>query len=233
MLDNKKLLILLVTVALVGVLSLFLYSSTIKPTEMAISGIDEGMVGKMVKTSGTVTYARTLGDGSLSLMLTEMLADSGIRVYIPSRVSEDLTGVIITPGVEIEVVGEVELYADEVEISVTSAEGVTVLSGSVSPDYELWQVLESVEVLEHMNLTTEGIAYDVDVIESSGNLIGTSFVITSRHQNASYSLDCMYFDADLSPAIEDGDLVKVTGVLEFYMNKGCWQLILNDIEVED
>ena len=231
--DNKKLLILLVTVALVGVLSLFLYSSTIKPTEMAISGIDEGMVGKMVKTSGTVTYARTLGDGSLSLMLTEMLADSGIRVYIPSRVSEDLTGVIITPGVEIEVVGEVELYADEVEISVTSAEGVTVLSGSVSPDYELWQVLESVEVLEHMNLTTEGIAYDVDVIESSGNLIGTSFVITSRHQNASYSLDCMYFDADLSPAIEDGDLVKVTGVLEFYMNKGCWQLILNDIEVED
>jgi len=232
-LDNKKLLILLVTVALVGVLSLFLYSSTIKPTEMAISGIDEGMVGKMVKTSGTVTYARTLGDGSLSLMLTEMLADSGIRVYIPSRVSEDLTGVIITPGVEIEVVGEVELYADEVEISVTSAEGVTVLSGSVSPDYELWQVLESVEVLEHMNLTTEGIAYDVDVIESSGNLIGTSFVITSRHQNASYSLDCMYFDADLSPAIEDGDLVKVTGVLEFYMNKGCWQLILNDIEVED
>jgi len=127
----------------------------------------------------------------------------------------------------------VESYGDEVEISVNSAEDVRVVSASVSPDFEVWQILESVEVLEHMNLTTNGVAYDIEVIESSGELIGTSFVVTVKHLNATYSLDCMYFDEDLSVTIGEGDRVTVAGVLEFYKNKGCWQLILNDVLIHE
>ena len=233
MLDNRKLLILVVTIALVGIISLFLYSSTIKPEKVSIGDIDESMVGKLVWTSGMIGYSRTLSDGSLSVELTDIQSGVDIRVYVPFGVYDTWAGPPLTPGTTIEVEGEVEMYADEVEISVNSAEGLRVVSGSVAPEFELWQVLESVEVLEHMNLTTEGIAYDVGVIESSGDLVGTAFVVTTKHENASYSLDCILFDADLTSVIEDGDRIRVTGVLEFYKNKGCWQLVLSEYDLGD
>jgi DNA/RNA endonuclease YhcR with UshA esterase domain len=229
MLENKKLLILVVAGSLIGVLCLFLYSSTIKPVEVNIDEIDDGMVGKMVMTTGMITYTRSLSDDSLSILLTDLNTDISIRVYLPARVTDALAGTILTPGAVLEVVGEVELYGDEVEITVNSADGLNVVSTSVNPEFELWQILESVEVLEYMNLTTSGIAYDIDVIESSGELIGTSFVITSKYQNATYSLDCIFFDEDLSSSIGEGDRLTVTGVLEYYEKKGCWQLILNDV----
>jgi DNA/RNA endonuclease YhcR with UshA esterase domain len=233
MLDHRKILILAVAVSLIGVMSLFLYSTTIKPTELAVGEIDEGMVGKIVRTSGTIKYSKTLSDGSLSLLLTDVATESSVRVYVPVSIYDSWTGVILTPGLVIEAVGEVEIYGEEVEISVSSAEGLEVMSTSVNPVFELWQILESADVLEHMNLTTGGTAYDIDVIESSGELIGTTFVVTERSQNSTYSLDCIIFDTDISALIEEGDSVTVTGVLEFYKYRGCWQLDVSDIAVEN
>lgn len=231
MIDHRKLLILVITISLVGVLSLFLYSTTIKPTEVSIAEIDESMVGDIVKTGGMITYSRTLSEGSLSILISDVSGGASIRIYIPNSVAEAWDGGNLTPGAVLEVIGEVDIYGEEVEISVSSAENLEIISAAGSASFELWQILESLEVLEHMNLTTTGKAYDIAVIKSSGELVGTSFVVTAKYQNSTYSLDCMYFDEDLTGIVEEGDGVSVTGALEFYTNKGCWQLIISDIDV--
>ena len=229
MLDNRKLLILAVLISLIGVTSLFLYSTTIRPTEVSINDIEESMVGDIVKTDGMVTYARTLSDGSLSILVSNVSTGTSIRIYVPSGVADSWEGGNLTPGSIIEIVGEVEIYGDELEISVHSSEDLIVISASESATFELWQILESLDVLEHMNLTTGGTMYDIEVIRSSGELIGTAFTITTKYQNSTYSIDCIYFDEDLSGSFEEGDAVIVTGTLEFYKYRGAWQLIIADV----
>ena len=122
MIDHRKLLILVISISLIGVLSLFLYSTTIKPTEVQIAEINETMVGDIVKTSGMITYSRTLSDGSLSVLISNISSGVGIRVYIPENVINNWEGENLAPGAVLEVTGEVEIYGYEVEISVSSVE---------------------------------------------------------------------------------------------------------------
>ncbi len=230
MIDHRKLLILVIAVSLVGVLSLFLYSTTIEPMTVSIGDIDESLIGNIVKTSGMITYARTLSDNSLSIKLSNVTSGASIAVYLPNDVYGSWNGGNLTPGTQIEVQGEVELYAETLEISVSSVEDLTILSTSESNTFDLWQILESLEVLDNMNLTTSGIIFDLTVIESSGELIGTSFDISSEHENKTYSLDCIIFDQDLTTDYADWDVVNVTGKLGFYKYMGCWQLVVENIE---
>ena len=80
--ENKKLLILLMAGSLIGVICLFLYASTIKPVDVHIHEIGDDMVGKMITTSGMITYTRSLSDDSLSILLTDMSTDNSIRIYV-------------------------------------------------------------------------------------------------------------------------------------------------------
>jgi DNA/RNA endonuclease YhcR with UshA esterase domain len=230
MIDHRKLLILVIAVSLAGVLSLFLYSTTIEPISASIEEIDEGLIGNIVKTRGMITYARTLSDNSLSIKLSNVTSEASITVYIPNDVYGSWTGGNLTPGTHVEVLGEVELYGETLEISVSSVEDITVESTSEINTLELWQILESLEVLDNMNLTTSGTIFDLVVIESSGEVIGTSFDISAGHENKTYSLDCIIFDQDISTDYAEWDVINVTGKLGFYKYKGCWQLVVEDIE---
>ena len=230
MIDHRKLLILAVSFSLIGVLSLFIYSTTIEPRNVTIGDIDEEMVGNIVRTNGTIRTTRTLSDDSLSMQICDVTSETIINVYFTSDAHGAWDGGNLTPGTTIELCGEVELYGGSLEISVSSADDLWIISPPESNVFELWQVLESLEVLDNMNLTTSGMIYDLVVISSSGNIIGTAFEISEKHDDHTYGLNCIIFDRDVSANFTDGDRVVVSGQLGFYEYKGYWQLVIENID---
>ena len=229
MLDNKKLLITVVSLALIGVLALFAYSTTIKPVQVELNNINSEHVGKIVTTNGTITSARTLSDGSVSMEICDIDTLTEIKVFFPSSAYESWEG-NMTPGTIIQVTGEVILYQEEIEISIASSQDVIVISESTSISYDLWVVMDSIEMFDGMNIQTNGSMLDITAIRSDGDLIGTSFSLYLRHDNQSYSLECMVFDVDLTADYDDWDMVDVNGQISYYSNYGTWQLIVNTIE---
>ena len=227
MIDHHRLLAITVALSLLGVLALFLYSTTIEPVSLGIDEVEAGHVGTVVRTNGTIHYTRVLSDGSLSIGLRDEDTGADIKVYVLSDAFASWEGGDLTPGTEIEVCGEVEIYQGDLEISVTSSEDMRVLSEAQSLTLELWQVLGSVDVLENMNLTTNGTVYDIAVIRSGGELVGTAFDLSARHENQTYSVKCIAFGVDLSSTLEERDLVSVTGTLSYYENGGCWQIVVD------
>jgi len=229
MLDNRRLLVAVVILALMGVLALFAYSTTIKPVQVDLADIDESHVVKIITTSGTISYARALSDGSLSLELLNMSNSAAINVYVPSNVIDQL-GMNMTPGTGLEITGEVLLYQDELEVSVASAQDMKVISVAGSMVYELGTIMGSIEMFDGMTIQTNGNALDIVTISSDGDLVGTSFVLYQKQGNVSYSLDCIMFDTDLSEVLEEWGPVNVTGQISYYANTGSWQLIVDNVE---
>lgn len=229
MLDNKKLLITVVSLALIGVLALFAYSTTIKPVQVELENINNDYIGKIITTNGTITSSRTLSDGSISIEICDIDTLTEIKVFFPSSAYEEWEG-NLTPGTIIQVTGEVILYQEEIEISIASAQDVIVISEPTSISYDLWVVMDSIEMFDGMDIRTNGSMLDITAIRSDGDLIGTSFSLYLRHGNESYSLKCMAFDVDLTADYDDWDMVDVTGQISYYSNYGTWQLIVDDID---
>jgi DNA/RNA endonuclease YhcR with UshA esterase domain len=232
MIDHKRLLVILVILSLVGSLSLFFYSTTIKPDEFALSEINEEMIGSIVKTNGTISHARMQSDGSISINLCDITNTTSITVYLPKDTSESIEKGNLTPGTVISVVGEVTIYGQILELVVNSPDDLSIISEATSLNFELWQIIESVEILEGMNVTTSGTIFDIAVIQSNGTLVGTTFELSAEHENNSYSLMCMIFGQDVSQPFSDWDIVKVYGSLSYYKYRGCWQLVVDTISLQ-
>ncbi len=229
MLDNKKLLITVVSLALIGVLALFAYSTTIKPVQVDLESINSEHIGKIITTNGTITSSRTLSDGSISMEICDIDTLTEIKVFFPASAYESWEG-NLTPGTIIQLTGEVILYQEEIEISIASAQDVIIISQPTSISYDLWVVMDSIEMFDGMSIRTNGSMLDITAIRSDGELIGTSFTLYLRHDNQSYSLNCMAFDIDLTADYDVWDMVDVTGQISYYSNYGTWQLIVDTIE---
>ncbi len=229
MLDNKKLLITVVSLALIGVLALFAYSTTIKPVQVELNNINNEHVGKIVTTNGTITSSRTLSDGSISFEICDIDTLTEIIVFFPANAYEEWEG-NLTPGAIIQVTGEVLLYQEEIEISIASAQDVMIISQPTSISYDLWTVMDSMEMFDGMNIQTNGSMLDITTIRSDGALIGTSFTLYQRHDNQSYSLKCMAFDVDLTADYHEWDMVDISGQISYYSNYGTWQLVVENID---
>lgn len=231
MLDNRGLLFTVVPLALIGVLLLFAYSSTIKPVRVELASINDEHLGRIITTNGTVSWARTLSDGSVSFGICDIVSSSEITVYFPSNAYESWVG-NLTPGTVIEVTGEVLMYQDEMEISVASSRDVIVISAPAGIQYGLWTIMDSIEMFDGMTVRTNGSMLDIAVIRSGGELVGTGFTLYQRHENQSYSMECMAFGADLTGGYGEWDTVSVTGRVSYYSNKGCWQIVVDAVAPE-
>ena len=224
MIDNKKLLVTIIALAIVGVLGLFVYSTTIKPIELKIGEIDASHVGTIIRTTGVITRTSVFADGSISMVLGDFNDSSSIPVYFPSDVSRSISNESFIPGTQVRVQGEVTLYQESVEISVSRADGLTVLSEANGTEYDLRTVMQSIEMFDGMEITTAGDILEMNAIYNSDGLLGTSFQVMQKYDNQTYYLECMCFDQDLTQQYHDWDAVQVTGTISFYDNRGYWQM---------
>lgn len=126
--------LLLVAVLAVGGLALLsLYALSLGPDAVAIGDLDAGRVGSRVEVVGLVGEVRTTTAG-LVLVLYDPLDLAQVRVFVPSRVAEDLADrESLVPGAEVRVRGEVQLYGGSLEIVVAFGGDVVVLRGPTSP----------------------------------------------------------------------------------------------------
>jgi len=231
MIDHRKLLVALIALSLIGSLSIFFYATTIKPDVFAISEINKEMVGSIVKTNGTISQTRMQSDGSISMKLCDFQDATSITVYVPKDASISVEKANLTPGTTIWVVGEVTIYGQTLELLVSSPDDLSVISEATSQNFELWQIIESIEIFDGMNVTTSGTIFDIVAIESNGSLVGTAFELSSEHENSTYSLSCMFFGQDVSQTFANWNQVNVSGSVSYYMYKGCWQLVVNNINL--
>lgn len=230
MIDNKKLLVTVTALAMAGVLGMFAYSTTLEPLTLEIGEIAESHIGKVVRTHGTIARARAVTGGSISATLVDLNTSASISAFLPS--GAEFSDALL-PGTVIEIQGEVMLYREELEISVSRPEDMRLLSEGNSTSFDLPTLLGSIEMFDGAELTTSGTITDMTVIYSNGTLVGTSFSLLNETDNTSYSLSCICFDRDLSSDIADWDDVTATGEISFYENRACWQMVVEVVAMAD
>ncbi len=233
MLDNRKLLITVTVLAIVGVLSLLAYSATLGDTELDIAEIQRSHEGCVLVTSGTVTDARTLPGGSISMTLSDMNTSASVGVYISPEVAKLIANNTLIPGGKLSVRGVLSFYLESPEIAVSRAGDIIILAESGNSEYDMATLMGAIALFDGLETTTSGNMADMEVIMSSGNLVGTSFQLWDTVDNQTYSLECMCFDRDLSAMHSDGDMVIVTGMISYYENRGCWQMMVEIISPID
>lgn len=224
MIENKKLLVTVTVLAIIGVLSLLAYSTTFGPQSLKIGEIGTAQEGIVVLTQGTITDARPLSDGGASLILTDMNTSSSIGVYISPETMESWDGGNLIQGAVIEVQGTVSIYQESPEISVASSSDITMIAEAGTVEYQLGTVMRSIQLFDGMEVTTSGKMLDITVIQTNGTVIGTRFSLWQEFDNQSYSLECFCPERDLTAQHDEWDPVKVTGTISFYDNRGCWQM---------
>ncbi len=229
MLDNRRLLVTVTSLAIAGVLALFAYSTTISPEYIALEDIGTETVGQVITTNGTISSSRMLSDGSVAMEIVDLESGRTLDVYFPASAYSAWEGGNLTPGTVVRATGELMLYQEELELSVASAGDIVVLEEAESVVYKLWDIMPSIQMMDGMTVRTNGTILDISPIYNEAGLVGTSFNLHAEHLNQTYSLECMCFNRTLEQ-FENWDNAIVTGKLSFYNNKGCWQLVVDIIE---
>lgn len=217
MIDNRKLLAIVITLSLAGVLTLFFLSTTIEAEELAISQITDEHVGTLVKVNATVKKVRTTGE---TATITLIDTDNGtLEVFMYSDVYDNWQDAgRALPGARMAAEGIVNKYEDKFELVVSSAENVEVTAPATSNFVEVPQLLASPDIFDGMTVRTEGNMTDIEIVPG-----GMVFRLKVTDGSA-YYLDCIVFDEAVEGAYLEGDRVEVVGSFGYYTNMGHWQL---------
>lgn len=117
----------LTAAAVLSLASMYLYAKTLGPLRVPIGDLEVGMVGTEVQVAGVVASVREVG-GGLSLEVYDPLDGSRVDVFVPQTVYQQMEGLGLARGVQVTVVGTLQLYQGRLEILVTSPDGIVVVS---------------------------------------------------------------------------------------------------------
>jgi hypothetical protein len=219
--EGSRLLQLLVTASLVGVMGLFVYSLTLEPVEMDIKDLSEEDAGSLVSVKGMVATAWRTTGGDLNLILTD--GSDCIRVYVPERsVLEDHS---FLPGALVSVRGEVQIYEGELEIYVSSSTDIRVEEESSSESIPPGVLAEMPDVFAGEMLRVHGSVQNIRVLRGAeSQVIGTSFDLTSD----GYEISCIVFGWDWEAnrmGIGENVLTVFEATWDYYSREASWQLV--------
>jgi DNA/RNA endonuclease YhcR with UshA esterase domain len=118
-LKKSLLLIVCVLVSLAGLVFIYFSTTVISPSELKISKIDSSLNGKLISTTGKITYVRTHTAGHVFLTLSD--GNSKIEVPLFSSLMKQLNGNGITKydfrkGKTIRVTGIVGEYKGQLQV---------------------------------------------------------------------------------------------------------------------
>jgi len=129
MMDRRSVLARCLAVSVACTLALYAYSWSVSPRTLPISEIGNDDVGAMVRTEGHVRSVESLSSGGVKLELIDYSDFASIPVYIPSRTLAAIRfSSSIVPGAFLRVAGEVQEFRGEVEVAVSDASTVQLLS---------------------------------------------------------------------------------------------------------
>ena len=128
MIERPKLLTIVIAFSLIGVIGLYLYSISLEPKRMAIKDIGEEDIGSLVEVEAYIEDLYVTKNNNLIITLIDHQTNHTLTVFVVSDVYENLNNKEeLTPGAKIIVNGEVCEYEGELEIKVTSSNGIRII----------------------------------------------------------------------------------------------------------
>lgn len=116
---KKILLIACILISLVGLVFIYFSALAISPSETKISMIDSSSIGKLISTTGKISYVRTHSAGHIFLTIT----DGNSRIEVPifsslvSKLSSNgITQYDLRKGRTIRITGIVDEYKGQLQI---------------------------------------------------------------------------------------------------------------------
>jgi cytochrome c-type biogenesis protein CcmE len=183
---------LIILIAIASLVTLYFVSLVSHPTLISLSALPT-YNGQQVVVQGLVTDYRTTTFGSQIITIRDReKGNTSVVLYIEGAVSVEF-------GDMIQVVGEVQQYKEQWEISVNNPQFVTIVQKWNNQSFPLWQLAENPGKYLDTNINVTGIVTQKQK---------SSFSLTDP--TGKYSIDVSY-DTSLPSQFSNGDSVTVAG----------------------
>lgn len=226
---NRRVMLAIATVlSFVGVLGLYFYSCSLEPAHIQLADIGTEDVGNVVRTSGFVTDQYSTSGGDIILELSDYEDGGTISIYIPASVVSSIDQAdSLLPGTEVEVVGQVQEYMDELELTVSSGDGLRILRSPDEVEVTIETLARIPELFEGHEVTVGG---QIRNMKSSGMwtengvVPATLFQLRYSGKRTNYTMDCLIIGHDVSRDFHQGQPVKFTGVFEYHESEAKYRI---------
>ncbi len=162
---RNRLLVVAVVVALVGVLGLYAYATTLQGRQVRLGDVGGDDVGSLVRVEGLLKDSRTTSGGSLRWVVMDPEDYATLGVFLPREVVDGLAdSAAYVPGASVALVGEVQEYRGAVELYVASPRDVRLLAPAPAGPVEVDVLARNPEAWRGMQITAEGLFLEPEVI---------------------------------------------------------------------
>jgi DNA/RNA endonuclease YhcR with UshA esterase domain len=227
MIEKPKLLLLVILITLSGIFGIYAYAVLIEAKTASIADLSSKDLGSLVEVEGHIKEVSMWKEGDLNLVLVDYESGKTIDIIVESEAVKNLEHQEkLIPGAKVKVNGLVEDYKGYLQINVRSSEGVTLLQTAQSNTLLLEVILERPEVFQGVLVVVRGNVWDIEEIES---INAFTFTLQNSTEGRHYSVNCIVFNiTDLvdrdNMRIQSGDEIILTGIFEYYVQKGVWQI---------
>lgn len=225
MLDEKRLLQIAVIVALLGTVSLYIYSANQSVEKVAISDIEEKDLGANIKTEGVIEQIDAVGEVYM-IDLKEKGTDQTIVAMADKTTVDDLESKeYMVPGATLVVTGKLESYQGELNLKVSKSDGLVLKERAYSSFTPIDSLLRDPGWYEDMNISVRG---TIDGMHKMGN--GTSVEIVpldSRTNRLEVYVE--RWDYSDQYGVTLGDHVEIRGKFIYDPFHGRWKIVAQEI----
>jgi len=227
MIEKPKLLLLVILITLSGIFGIYTYAVLIEAKTASIADLGSRDLGSLVEVEGYVKEVNLWKEGDLGLVLVDYESGKTIDVIVDSDAVKNIEHQEkLIPGAKVQVNGLVEDYKGDLQINVRSSEGIKLLQTAQSNALPLDVILKRPEIFQGVLVVIRGYVWDIEEIES---ISAFTFTLQNSSDGYYYSVSCIVFnitelaDRD-NMRIQNGDEIIFTGIVEYYEQKGIWQI---------
>ncbi len=234
--DRRLMLAIATILSFVGVLGLYFYSCSLQPIHTRIGDIGQDDVGNVVRTTGHLTDIYSTSNGDIILELADYEEGGTIAVYIPSDVASDIGEPDqLLPGAEVEIIGLVQEYLDELELTVGSGGGVTILKGPDEVNITIEILVRNPQLFEGSEVTVSGQIANIksSTVYSDGKVLTASeFRLRYSSKDREYSIACLMIGHDISEDFRQGQPVIFTGTFEYHVQEARYRIVSEEMTLQ-
>ncbi|MBS3817052.1 MAG: hypothetical protein KGY76_05770 [Candidatus Thermoplasmatota archaeon] len=185
MLNKNQLLTLAVIISLGGISALYLFSSQQTTKRVAISDIDDSMVGSRIVTEGTISEVDWFSSTGIIEIKEEGYEDA-LNIVLDKEIIEDVTEKKkgIRKGARIEVEGKLEDYKGDINLRIDSLGRLSIIERTYSSFTDISSLLENPSWYEGMEIKVRG-----DIVDKE-NGSQASYLFLSSFEDGYYELTC-------------------------------------------
>jgi DNA/RNA endonuclease YhcR with UshA esterase domain len=234
--DRRVMLVVATALSFIGVLGLYFYSCSVQPILVQIGDVDVGDVGSVVRTRGHIMELYQTSAGDVMIKVANLDGGASITVYIPENVFSDFVERdALTSGAEIEAVGEIQEYQGEMELIVDSASDLVIIQYPNENNLTIEMLAGNPELFLDRDVTVPGQIQRMvgERLWVQGKLVdATVFQLRYSGKYMNYTMDCILFGKDVSNDFHQGQLVRFTGMFEYYEKEARYRIVSHEMTLQ-